>query len=152
MRSYLLLAVLFAAAGASALTYHRSFRPIGVGYGVGARTSVPVDWKVAKALEEGQAAEAARPRVVIGRVTRVLDGVTFNLVTGGGTVFPVRLRDVLAPADVKAAAEAKARLKGLIGGRNVRVEFQSRDAQGRLLGSVTVGERDINGEMKGDGE
>ena len=140
MRSFLLLAVLFAAAGASALTYHRSFRPIGVGYGVGARTSVPVDWKVAKALEEGQAAEAARPRV------------TFNLVTGGGTVFPVRLRDVPAPADAKAAAEAKARLKGLIGGRNVRVEFQARDAKGRLLGSVTVGERDVNGEMKGDVE
>ena len=146
-RTLIIVAAALVAADASALTFHRSFSSVGVGVGGGMQTSVPVDAKVAKALAEGLEAEAKRPRVVIGRVSRVLDGSTFNLFTNGGSKYTVRLRDATEPSGGKVDMEARARLKKLIDGRTVRVEFNAHDEAGRLLGEVTLDKRSVNKAM-----
>lgn len=142
MRKPVLVALCLVGVQTQALTYHRSFRSVGFSSGGAASVSVPYDARAAKAIADAQAEEANRPRVIIGRVTRVLNGITFNVVTGGDRKFVVRLKDVDASA--AKSPRALALLKKSVVGRNVRVEFRSQDQSGCLLGEVTVGERDIN--------
>jgi len=128
-----------------ALTIHRSFRSRNVGFGGGVGASVPVDSRVAKALEEGLAQEANRTKVVIGRVTSVIDGRTLRLVTGGGTLVLVRLEGVEVAVDnPELIRKQAAALKKLVQGRNVRVEFRSKDDDGLIVGQVTCGKQNVN--------
>lgn len=139
---------------AGAIVIHRSFRSREVGFGFGtgsARVAVPLEAKAAKALDEALETEANRPAVVVGRATRVLDGRTFNIVTGGGSKFTIRLEDVEAPA-ADDAGKAVARLKRLVVGRMVRVECKPGDPSGILTGRVTVGRQDVNLLMGRDAE
>lgn len=149
MRGFLSLALLLVVSQAQALTYHRSFRSVGFSAGA-ASVSVPYDARAAKAVAEAQAEEANRPRVIVGRVTRALNGTTFNVVSGGGTKFVVRLKDV--DASVAKNPKALTLLKKTVVGRNVRVEFRSQDPCGCLLGEVTVGERDVNEAVRNAAE
>lgn len=127
-----------------AVGFHRSFRSREVGIGGGASVMIPVDARVDKAIDEGRAQAADRVKVVVGRVTRVLDGRTFRLVTGGGTLVPVRLEGVEVTADAERAKVSSALLKNLVQGRVVRVEFRSKDEDGFLLGTVTYNKTNVN--------
>ena len=138
------LAVLLAAARGEALTIHRSFRSRDVGFGGGIGASVPVDARVDKAIDEGLAKEAERPKALVGRVTRVVDGRTLRLVTDGGTLVPVRLEGVEVPTDAPRAQAMAAALRKLVQGRQVRVGFRVQDDDGFVLGQVTCGKRNVN--------
>ena len=81
----------------AALTIHRSFRAREVGFGARS-VSVPLDSRVADALDESDRMEAERTKVVIGRCTRVLSGDTIRVVTDGNVLFAVRLDRIVAPA------------------------------------------------------
>ena len=154
MRSALLpaLAVVLLSLRGDALTLHHSFRTRDVGFGGGFGASVPVDAKIDKAIDEARRDEAFRERVLVGRVTRVTDGNSFRMVTGGGTVARVRLAGVLAPTgDEPNAAAAAAHLKKLIHGFTVRVAYNSQDQFGNLWGDVTVGKLSVNRRMVADG-
>jgi len=139
------LAVLGTALRGEALTFHRSFRTRDVGFGGGVGVSVPVDTRVSQAIDEGRAKEAERTKVLIGRATSVIDGRTLRLVTGGGTLVPVRLEGVELPAsDAERRLAMTAALKKLVQGRNIRVEFRVRDDDGFVLGQVTCGKQNVN--------
>lgn len=121
----------------SALTIHRSFRSREVGFGGGRSVSVPLDSRIAAALDEADRAEAERTKVVIGRCTRVLSGNMIRVVTDGNVLFAVRLDRIVAPEpDQPHGKESSDALAKLIRGRNVRVEWVKRDGLGRLLGIV----------------
>ena len=142
---------LLAARSGNALTIHRSFRMREVGAGGGFGASMPVDARVDKALAEGLAKEAARPRVLFGRVSRVTGGDSFRIVTGG-SVAEIRLEGVAAPAKGQPfGKEAEERLRALINGRQVRVEYRAKDQNGRFLGTVRRDKLDVNERMIADG-
>ena len=120
-----------------ALTIHRSFRSREVGFGGGRSVSVPLDARIAAALDEADRVEAERTKVVIGRCTRVLSGNMIRVVTDGNMLFAVRLDRIAAPEpDQPHGKESSDALAKLIRGRNVRVEWVKRDGLGRLLGIV----------------
>ena len=135
-----LLAFLVAAltaVSASAVTIHRSFRTREVGFGGGASVSVPVDSRVAAALDDATEKDAAKVKVIIGKCTKVSDGDTIHVVTDGNVKFKVRLDRIDAPEkDQPYGKESTAYLTKLIKGRTVRVEWQKKDQYGRILGIV----------------
>ena len=61
-----LVIVALIALQSAAVTIHRSFRTREVGFGGGVSASVPVDAKVAAALDEAEEKDAAKTKVIIG--------------------------------------------------------------------------------------
>ena len=125
---------------ASAVTIHRSFRTreAGVGFGTGtAGVAYPVDAKIDKAIDEARQKEAEKTKVIIGRCTKVSDGDTIHVVTDGNEKFKVRLNRIDAPEkDQPFGKESTEYLSKLIRGKTVRVEYDSKDQYGRILGIV----------------
>ena len=125
---------------APAVTIHRSFRTreAGVGFGTGtASVAYPVDARVDKAIDEARQKEAEKVKVVIGLCTKVIDGDTIHVVTGGNVRFKVRLERIDAPeSDQPYGKEATDYLAKLIKGCTVRVEWVKKDRYGRILGIV----------------
>jgi len=138
------MAVMCAGQG-EALSFHRSFRSREVGITAGIGMRVPVDARVDKAIEQGRAKEAERVKVMIGRVTSVIDGRTFRLVTGGGTVIPVRLEGIeVSSDDTELNRELWIRLKRLILGKTVRAEYRVKDEDGFASAQVTLNRQSVN--------
>ena len=125
---------------ASAVTIHRSFRTREAGFGFGTGTAgvaYPVDARIDKAIDEARQKEAEKVKVVIGLCTKVIDGDTIHVVTGGNVRFKVRLERIDAPeSDQPYGKEATDYLAKLIKGRTVRVEWVKKDRYGRILGIV----------------
>ena len=142
---------LIALQSASAVTIHRSFRTreAGVGFGTGtAGVAYPVDARVDKAIDEARQKEAEKVKVVIGLCTKVIDGDTIHVVTGGNVRFKVRLERIDAPEkDQPYGKEATDYLVKLIKGKTVRVEWVKKDQYGRILGIVFLDKTDINLKM-----
>jgi len=86
------------------------------------------------------------------RVEAVNDGDTVTCIDGEGRQVRVRLVRIDAPElDQPRGREARAALAAKLAGGVVRVEGSSRDQHGRLLGTLHVGDRDLNREMVADG-
>ena len=123
-----------------ALTIHRSFRTREAGFGFGtgrAGVAYPVDARIDKAIDEARQKEAEKLRIIIGRVTKILDGDTINVVTGGNELYTVRLDRVDVPEKGRiCGGESAAHLGKLVNGRIVRVEWTKKDKDGRVLGAV----------------
>ena len=143
--------VALTAFSASAVTIHRSFRTreAGVGFGTGtASVAYPVDAKIDKAMGEARQKEAAKTKVIIGRCTKVSDGDTIHVITGGNVKFKVRLDRIDAPeSDQPYGKESTAYLSSLIRGKTVRVEWVKKDQYGRVLGIVFLDKTDVNLKM-----
>ena len=89
--------------------------------------------------------------VIVGKVTRVSDGDTIWVHTGL-LRHKVRLNRIDAPeSNQPYGKESTAHLKSLIFGKEVRVEYETTDRYGRILGIVFLGEIDINLQMVRDG-
>ena len=132
----------------AAITIHRSFRSREVGFGGGVSASVPVDAKVAAALDEAEEKDAAKTKVIIGKCTRVSDGDTIHVVTDGNVKFKVRLDRIDAPEkDQPYGKESTAYLTSLIRGKTIRVEWVKKDQYGRVLGIVYLDKADVNLQM-----
>ena len=145
------LAVL-AATQSAAVTLHRSFRAREVGFGSGVSVVVPVETRIAQAIDEGEEREAKRPKAIIGKVTKVVSGDKIDVVTGGNSKYVVRLSRIAAPAlDQPYGRESSAVLSRLLLGRTVRVEYFGDAGGGRILGVVYRGETDINLQMVATG-
>ena len=151
-----LIGALLLAAVCGARTFHRSFRN---GY--------PAEWNISKEKAEdsfsikngsvtysdgkGTVVKTSATREISGKVTRVSDGDTVWVSTGHGR-HKVRLNRIDAPeSDQPYGKESAAHLKSLIGGKQVRVEYEKLDQYGRILGIIFLGETDINLQMVKNG-
>ena len=83
-----------------------------------------------------------------GRVVAVSDGDTITLLDANRRQHRVRLLGIDAPErDQPFGAVSRQHLADLVFGKQVTVTFFKRDPYGRILGKVTVGDRDINREQ-----
>lgn len=86
------------------------------------------------------------------RVDVVNDGDTVTCLDGAGQRVRIRLVGIDAPEfDQPKGRESRAALAAKLAGGVVRVEGDSRDQHGRLLGTLRVGDRDVNREMVAEG-
>lgn len=147
----IVVAVSLIALQSVAATIHRSFRTreAGIGFGTGtAGVAYPVDARIDKAIDEARQKEAEKVKVIIGLCTKVIDGDTIHVVTGGNVRFKVRLERIDAPEkDQPYGKEATDYLVKLIKGKTVRVEWVKKDQYGRVLGIVYLDKTDINLKM-----
>jgi endonuclease YncB( thermonuclease family) len=100
-------------------------------------------------------APPAKPVVLSGTVSRIVDGDTLWLKAQGDGEPPVvvRLEGIDAPESCQVGgAEASAALNALALGRNVTVRVVARDEHGRVVGKVFDGEKDIGDRMVRDGQ
>ena len=86
------------------------------------------------------------------RVQTVHDGDTVTCIAPDGTAHKIRLRGIDAPEHHQPYGDAsRAALAAKLAGGGVQVRGDARDQHGRLLGTLWVGDRDINREMVSDG-
>ena len=100
-------------------------------------------------------APPAKPVVLSGSVSRVVDGDTLWLKTEGDGEPPVvvRLEGIDAPESCQVGgAESTAALNALALGRNVTVRVVARDEHGRVVGKVFDGDKDLGDRMVRDGQ
>lgn len=98
---------------------------------------------------------ASAPVVIVGQVSRVVDGDTLWVKTEGDGEPPVvvRLEGIDAPESCQpGGADATAALTSLALGRNVSVRVAARDDHGRTVGKVYDGEKDLGDRMVRDGQ
>lgn len=110
-------------------------------------------WSAASAAPR-KPAPPAKPVVLSGTVSRIVDGDTLWLKTEGDGEPPVvvRLEGIDAPESCQVGgAEATAALNALALGRSVTVRLVARDEHGRVVGKVYDGEKDIGDRMVRDG-
>ena len=101
---------------------------------------------------ESRAPSVSAAREVAGVVTRVSDGDTIWVQDAKGLRHKIRMLDIDAPESTqKFGSESTARLKSLIGGKQVKVTYSERDKYDRLLGTVWFGGEDINLKMVAEG-
>jgi endonuclease YncB( thermonuclease family) len=87
-----------------------------------------------------------------GRIVGVADGDTVTILDAAKVQHKIRLDRIDAPEKKQAFGEkAKQHLSEMVFGKDVRVEYTSKDRYGRILGIVRVDGRDINLQMIKDG-
>lgn len=87
-----------------------------------------------------------------GKVVRVLDGDTVEVLDGTSTVYRIRLAGIDAPEKVQPfGMKAKQALLKLVGGQVVKVEWSKIDQYGRRIGKVVDDGEDVNLSMVRDG-
>ncbi len=109
----------------------------------------------APAVAAPKKGRAVAPVVIVGQVSRVVDGDTLWVKTEGDGELPVvvRLEGIDAPESCQpGGADATAALNALALGRHVRVRVAARDDHGRTVGKVFDGEKDLGDRMVRDGQ
>lgn len=92
---------------------------------------------------------AGRP---LWRVDVVHDGDTVTCLDAAGQPQKIRLRGIDAPEfDQPHGRDARQALAFKLGGGSVRVDGAARDQHGRLLGTLWLGDRDLNRELVSEG-
>ena len=85
---------------------------------------------------------------LVGRVVHIADGDTVTVLDAAKTQHRIRLLDIDAPESKQAFGQkSKAYLVSLIAGKEVRVESSSRDKYRRVLGTIFLGETNVNLKM-----
>lgn len=83
-----------------------------------------------------------------GRVTRILDGDTIEVIDAANTPFRIRLMGIDAPEKKQAFGnKSKEFLSSLVYDKQVAVEFNKKDRYGRIVGKITVSGVDANLEQ-----
>lgn len=84
-----------------------------------------------------------------GKVTRIIDGDTVEVLTAEKTPVRVRLADIDAPEKGQPFGEkSRQYLAALIFGKAVSVEEKGRDRYGRMLGLISLGSHEaVNRKM-----
>jgi endonuclease YncB( thermonuclease family) len=90
----------------------------------------------------------AADKSITGKVVKVTDGDTVTLLTPDNKQEKIRLDGIDAPEKKQDYGEkSRQYLASLIAGKTVRVKYRSKDRYGRILGTVYVGNRNVNEEM-----
>lgn len=83
-----------------------------------------------------------------GRVGRVIDGDTVELVAHDGTSISIRLAQIDAPESSQPYGDrSTAALSSIVLGKDVRIVVVDLDRYGRTVGEVYRGDLDVNAEM-----
>jgi len=91
-------------------------------------------------------------QITEGMVVKVTDGDTIRLLVGKNQL-KVRLAEIDSPeTDQPWGKRSRQALAGKISGKRVRVRWENKDRYGRIIGTVFLGERNINREMIGEGQ
>ncbi|MEY2699816.1 MAG: hypothetical protein RIQ52_571 [Pseudomonadota bacterium] len=94
----------------------------------------------------------AAPEILTGKVVSVHDGDTITLLIEGKKTFRIRLAQIDAPETGQAYGErSRDNLAGKVAGQSLRVEVSATDRYGRTVGTLFLGQRDINREQLADG-
>ncbi len=87
----------------------------------------------------------AHAHALTGKVTRVLDGDTLEVLGEDLKLHRIRLAGIDAPETGQAfGARAKQKLLALVGGEAVAVEWDKRDKYGRVVGKLVDADQDVN--------
>ena len=87
-----------------------------------------------------------------GKVVHISDGDTITVLDQTRTSYKIRLYGIDAPESRQPFGNvSKKHLGGLLGGGTVRVEWKSKDKYGRIVGTVFVGDLNVNLKMVQDG-
>lgn len=87
-----------------------------------------------------------------GRVVKVTDGDTITVLDTDEVQHKIRLEGIDSPESKQAfGTKAKEALGDKVFGKEVLIRWEERDRYKRILGSVYLGERNINLEMVRDG-
>ena len=93
-----------------------------------------------------------RAEIPVGRIVKVTDGDTVQVLDASKTTHKIRLAGIDAPESGQAfGTKAKRRLLELVGGQTVGVEYSKRDRYRRIVGKILVDGRDVNLVMVRDG-
>jgi endonuclease YncB( thermonuclease family) len=85
---------------------------------------------------------------ITGKVVKVTDGDTVTLLTSNNKQEKVRLDGIDAPEKGQDFGEkSRQYLALLVAGKTVRVKYKRKDRYGRILGTVYVGNLNVNEEM-----
>lgn len=89
-----------------------------------------------------------RAETLDGRVVSVHDGDTLTLLSYGGQTHKIRLGQIDAPElDQPYGQKSRDSLASLVSYRSVRVEVETLDKYGRIVGTVYVGGQSVNREQ-----
>lgn len=89
-------------------------------------------------------AAPAQAEILTGKVVRILDGDTIEVLQGK-TTHRVRFAGIDAPeSNQPFGTKAKRALSAVVGGESVRVDWHKRDRYDRLVGKVTLDGADVN--------
>jgi endonuclease YncB( thermonuclease family) len=90
----------------------------------------------------------AQMKALQGKVVAVADGDTITVLDPGNKQHRVRLLGIDAPERSQDFGDnAKQYLSDLVFGKQIAIEYDKADRYGRILGKVTLGDRDVNREM-----
>ena len=82
---------------------------------------------------------------VTGKVTKVLDGDTVDILVADALPTRIRLAQIDAPEKSQEfGLEARQTLSDLVLGKEVSVDFEKRDGYGRVIGLVKLNGVDVN--------
>ena len=85
---------------------------------------------------------------LVGRIVRVSDGDTVTVLDAAKGQHKIRLLDIDAPESSQAYGQkSKDLLASLIAGKDVRVVYSETDQYGRVLGTIFLGDEDVNLKM-----
>lgn len=99
-----------------------------------------------------QAKPVATTSTMQGRVVRILDGDTVELLVGGLRTERIRLAGIDAPEKGQPfGTQARKRLASLCFQRDVKIRASKRDRYGRLLGRILADGEDLNRRMIQEG-
>ena len=92
--------------------------------------------------------QALSSKTITGKVTKVFDGDTINIVDENNTEYRVRFQAVDAPEHYQDFGDASRKhLHSLIFGKTVQVKVDKIDHHDRVVGRIWLGNRDIEQEM-----
>lgn len=87
-----------------------------------------------------------------GKVIKVTDGDTINILNDKNETIKIRLLDIDAPEKKQAfGTKSKDNLAKYIAGKIVTVNYQKKDKYGRVLGTIYFENKDINLQQVKDG-
>jgi endonuclease YncB( thermonuclease family) len=90
-------------------------------------------------------ASAANAAEISGVVVKVHDGDTVNIQDDGGTIYKVRLAEIDAPELAQPfGKESRDSLADMLKFKTVKLDYDSRDQYGRVIGRITLDGVDVN--------
>lgn len=104
---------------------------------------------VSRGLDNGSTVPVrSLPESFDATVTVIRDGDTVDVVDSAGETIRVRLHGIDAPEHgQRFNRESAAYVKGVVGGRKVRIRRVDVDQFERLIGEIWMGDRRVNGEI-----